>query len=129
MLSILLGEKIVDQLYLAIPEFEKYALENTDPKFIKNAYLVYDPFGSFLKDWIWKGGPIGLIDRSYSFINSLCETDDKDIKELLRVTFLESMVDTKKVIDLSRSKLKGEALIIFEEVINGPMFDGAKYAK
>ena len=126
MLSKELGEKTTKALYKEIPEFETYAAEYLDEDFI-HGYLVMDCFGSFLKRIIKQDVSPELIDRCYAFINQLCESRNKDIEEWLAVTFLESMVERGKAVQLSRLKLKGMALILFEEVISGPMFDGGKH--
>ena len=128
MLSKQLNEQTVNNLYKEIPEFEKYVINHIDKEFVKNAYLVFGPFGRLLTDWITGQASQQLINKSYCFINQLCENADSEMEQMLKVTFFEHLTDFKKTIEVSRSNFKGKALIFFEEVLNGPIFEGGKYA-
>jgi len=123
------GDEMTNELYLAIPEFKVYALEHIDVEFLGNNYLVFGPFGGLLTDWIIEDASNELIDRCYDHINQLCKNADKETEQMLKVTFFEHLTDFKKSIAMSRLKLHGEALTFFEEVLNGPIFSGGKYAK
>ena len=122
MLSKQLNEKIVRNLYREIPEFEKYSIEYMVDEEFLYGYLVMDCLGSFAKELVRQKASSELIDKCYSFVNHLCENDDKDIEEWLKVTFLESMVEKGEVLDVTRLKLKGKASIFFEEVIESPFW-------
>lgn len=126
MLSEQLIEEIIKNLYSKIPEFETYGIGYLDDESI-NGYMALDYFGSFLKDLLVKNTSKELIDRCYHYINELCENRDREIENWIKVTFLESMVEKGKPIDVSKIKLTGRALIFFEEVLNGPMFGSGRY--
>jgi hypothetical protein len=47
---------------------------------------------------------------------------------MLSATFFEHLTDRKLAINVSKQKLKGKALSLFEDVLNGPIFGGGVYA-
>ena len=117
MLSKQLSKKITSDLYLKIPEVKIYVDEYIDNEYHSNAYLIFGPFGSLLTDWIMAKDQPEIVDKAYSFINQLCDNGEREIEELLKVTFFEVLTDFKKTIEESRLKLDGKALTYFKEVL------------
>lgn len=101
-------------LQIAIPEFADSVSKYIADDF---GYAAFERFADFLKELIDKNGSPELIDGCYNYVNELSENNNKSIQEWLTVTFLESMIQESKYIKLSRTKLKGKALILFEEII------------
>jgi hypothetical protein len=129
MLSKQSSEKLTNSLYSEIPEFETFAAKCIDQEFRNNSYLTFGPFGSLLRDWIIESASPELIDKCYSFINHICSHGDKDVEQMLKVTFFEPLTDSKQSIELSKLKFRDRASILFEEVLNGVIFGGGNYAK
>jgi len=116
--------QLTEELYLAIPEFEEFSLKNMYPDFRQNSYLVFGPLGGFFVDLIMNNASPRLAYLIVNHINELCNREDEKIDVMLQVTFFEHLTDHKSATAFSIQNLKGRALILFEEVLNSPMFKG-----
>jgi hypothetical protein len=113
-------DKILVKKPLSIKEFRLYAHENVYEDFLNSSYLCYGPFGSFVRDLILKGDQHEFVNRCFEYINELCEQGNPDINEMLRVTFFEPLTDSREVIELSKRSLSGNALSIFNKILDSP---------
>lgn len=111
-----LCEKIIQGLLCKVPEFKNEIDDRVTD------YLILDDLGTFVKQLLRKDDSSGVTDRCYDYINTICNVGDRELEEWLMVTFFESMVEIGKPIQVSRIKLKGRALTLFEEVIDSPLW-------
>jgi len=119
---------IILDLYAKFPDFEKDIHKNVDEEFHYNPYSVFGSFGGWLVNLILEGEKLGTIEQSFDFINDLCEQNAGDCNGILQVTFFEHLTDYKITIEAAQAKLRTIALKLFEEVLNGPIFQGGKSA-
>lgn len=103
---------LVNFLLTKIPEFKAKSSQIED----ESAYPHFGDFALFLLDIIEEGTNDELIDRSFNLLNDLTNLDDANINTMLRVEVFELLAENKKSFPLSREKLDGSALKLFENV-------------
>ncbi len=122
-----LNNKLIERLYSEIPEFKEFAKEYIFDIFQMDAYTIYGPFGSFLRDkMLENSGGNYLISRGFNLINNLCDKKNDDIEQMLKSTFFEPLTDYKITIVESQRFLTGKAKDLFNEVLTNSIFKGGK---
>ena len=105
---------LISLLKEQIPEVKEFIY----PEMEFSAFIHFGLFGSFLRDQIMNDeSKKELIERSFSFLNSLFESGDERIKRMLRVETFEILTDFQKTIDFSKIYLKRQALDNFIDII------------
>lgn len=124
-----LNNKLIEMLYSEIPEFKEFAKEYIFDVFHMDAYTIYGPFGSFLRDKILENSDEDyLISKGFNLINNLCDRKNDDIDQMLKSTFFEPLTDYKITIIESQRFLTGKAKDLFNEVLTNSIFKGGKYS-
>ncbi|WP_295647847.1 hypothetical protein [uncultured Mucilaginibacter sp.] len=115
--------ELVDDLFLAIPQFKNY-VKNCDFQYSeKVAYLLFDDLGRFVTELMLKNIDIEITYNCFNYINVLGERKNVDIDNLLGVTFIESLASIVELRTAAKAKLKGRTLTMFQDVVDGPMFN------
>ena len=131
MLSNLLNKELINSLYSEVPEFKEFSEEYIFDVFKNDAYTIYGPFGSFLRDRILENldKNKNILLKGFNFINSIAGINDPDIEQMLKVTFFEPLIDYKLSIVESEKLLTGRAKQLLNEVLKNSIFKGGKYSQ
>ena len=82
-------------------------------------YCILGDFAIYLKDSIDEGTISDIdLENAFEIMNMMGSTKDIELHNLLIVGVLEILTDSKKVIEVIRQGLEGEAAQFFEEAIS-----------
>lgn len=107
-------EEVIDILFGRFPELIDILILTEGP------YSILGNFGLFLKDGICQGRiDEARLNSYFEFLNEMGESNDLEVRNLLVVGILEILTDYEKSVLITREKLRGRALALFEKTLSG----------
>lgn len=103
---------LVDLLFKILPEYRAiFETENIGDDFSSGVYLFMNEFTLFLCDEIEKDPKGIIVNKAFTFINKVGESDNLEVLNILKVGILEILYTSKKtkrelVFNLLSEKLK-----------------------
>lgn len=114
----MLDEKdLMNKLIKEFPEFynsQDYVVDDLMP------YSVFGDFAIYLQDGLEKNDVSQItLDKAKRFMNSMANSENVEINNLLVVGILEILTDKKISVDWVKSNLNEKACAYFERVMKG----------
>lgn len=89
---------LADLLFKILPEYRTiFELENDEYNLSSGVYLFMNEFTSFLCNEIEKDPKSVIVNKGFTFINKVGESDNLEVLNILRVGILEILYTSKNI--------------------------------